>query len=243
MAETKEKAGKLKVKRPKNLVKSDEPIKVDLSKPVEKTEELKDQQDAVQKQETGTIPDDKSSGDIQKVEIKGGESDTKPDASIESETKEELPIIEEIIEEPVKEEEVVEIGEKMEPSDKVEAIVSQDVPKEDIPTLPEHIVKVIDFMKETGGTLEDYVRLNHDYSNVDNDTLLREYYKQTKSHLNSEEINFMIEDNFSWDEDVDEERDVRKAKLAYKEEVAKAKEHLEGLKSKYYEEIKLRPRS
>ena len=241
MAETKEKAGKLKVKRPKNLVKSDEPIKVDLSKPVEKTEELKDQKDAVQKQETGTIPDDKSSGDIQKVEIKGGESDTKPDASIESEAKEELPIIEEIIEEPVKEEEVVEIGEKMEPSDKAEAIVSQDVPKEDIPTLPEHIVKVIDFMKETGGTLEDYVRLNHDYSNVDNDTLLREYYKQTKSHLNSEEINFMIEDNFSWDEDVDEERDVRKAKLAYKEEVAKAKEHLEGLKSKYYEEIKLRP--
>jgi len=241
MAETKEKAGKLKVKRPKKLVRSDEPIKVDLSKPVEKTEELKDQQDAVQKQETGTIPDDKSSGDIQKVEIKGEQSDKKPDASVESETKEELPIIEEIIEEPVKEEEVVEIGEKMEPSDKAEAVISQEVPKEDIPTLPENIVKVVDFMNETGGTLEDYVRLNHDYSNVDNDTLLREYYKQTKSHLNSEEINFMIEDNFSWDEDVDEERDVRKAKLAYKEEIAKAKQHLEGLKSKYYQEIKLRP--
>ena len=96
-------------------------------------------------------------------------------------------------------------------------------------------------MKETGGTLEDYVRLNADYSNVDNDTLLREYYKQAKSHLNSEEVNFMIEDNFSFDEEVDEERDIRKKKLAYKEEVAKAKQHLEGLKSKYYEEIKLRP--
>jgi hypothetical protein len=96
-------------------------------------------------------------------------------------------------------------------------------------------------MKETGGTLEDYVRLNADYSNVDNDTLLREYYKQAKSHLDSEEINFMIEDNFSFDEEVDEEREVRKKKLAYKEEVAKAKGHLEGLKSKYYEEIKLRP--
>ena len=96
-------------------------------------------------------------------------------------------------------------------------------------------------MKETGGTLEDYVRLNADYSSVDNDTLLKEYYKQTKSHLDSEEINFLIEDNFSWDEDIDEERDVRKAKLAYKEEVAKAKKHLEGLKSQYYEEIKLRP--
>ena len=241
MAETKEKAGKLKVIRPKKLVKSDEPIKVDLSKTIKKTEELKDQQDAVQKQETGTVPDDKSSGDIQKVEIKGEQSDKKPDASVEPETKEELPIIEEIIEEPVKEEEIIEIGEKMEPSDKAEAVISGELPTEDIPTLPENILKVIDFMKETGGTLEDYVRLNHDYSNVDNDILLKEYYKQTKSHLDSEEINFMIEDNFSYDEELDEERDVRKAKLAYKEEVAKAKNHLEGLKSKYYDEIKLRP--
>ena len=96
-------------------------------------------------------------------------------------------------------------------------------------------------MKETGGTLEDYVRLNADYSNVDNDTLLREYYKQAKSHLDSSEINFMIEDNFSFDEEVDEEREIRKKKLAYKEEVAKAQKHLEGLKSQYYEEIKLRP--
>ena len=241
MAETKEKAGKLKVIRPKKLVKSDEPIKVDLSKTIKKTEELKDQQDAVQKQETGTVPDDKSSGDIQKVEIKGEQSDKKPDAIVEPEAKEELPIIEEIIEEPVKEEEIIEIGEKMEPSYKAEAVISGELPTEDIPTLPENILKVIDFMKETGGSLEDYVRLNHDYSNVDNDILLKEYYKQTKSHLDSEEINFMIEDNFSYDEELDEERDVRKAKLAYKEEVAKAKNHLEGLKSKYYDEIKLRP--
>ena len=239
MSETKEKAGKLKVKRPKKLVTNDEPIKVDLSKKEENIE----QQDAIQVGETKELPDDKPSGDIPKVEIKGGEPDQEPAPVVEAqeEQKEESPIIEEIIEEPEKEEEVVEIGEKMEPQDQPEAVISQEVPKEDIPTLPENIVKVVDFMNETGGTLEDYVRLNHDYSNVDNDTLLKEYYKQTKSHLDPEEINFLIEDNFSWDEDVDEPRDVRKAKLAYKEEVAKAKQHLEGLKSKYYEEIKLRP--
>ncbi len=242
MSETKEKAGKLKVKKPKNLAKSDEPIKVDLSKPVEKTEEkIEKQQDAIQIGETKEIPDDKSSGDIPKVEIKGGESDKESAPVVESKEEEETPVIEEIVEEPVKEEEVVEIGDKMETQDKPEAVISQDVPKENIPTLPENIVKVVDFMNETGGTLEDYVRLNHDYSNVDNDTLLREYYLQTKSHLDSEEINFLIEDNFSWDEDVDEPRDVRKAKLAYKEEVAKAKQHLEGLKDKYYQEIKLNP--
>ena len=236
MSETKEKAGKLKVKRPKKLVQKDEPIKIDLSK----KEETIEQQDAIQVGETKELPDDKPSGDIPKVEIKGGESDQESAPVVETQ-EEKPPIIEEIIEEPEKEEEIVEIGEKMELQDQPEGVVSQDVPKEDIPTLPENIVKVVDFMNETGGTLEDYVRLNHDYSNVDNDTLLKEYYKQTKSHLDPEEINFLIEDNFSWDEDVDEPRDVRKAKLAYKEEVAKAKQHLEGLKSKYYEEIKLRP--
>ena len=96
-------------------------------------------------------------------------------------------------------------------------------------------------MKETGGTLEDYVRLNADYSNVDNDTLLKEYYKRTKSHLDSEEISFLLEDNFQYDEELDEARDIRKKKLAYKEEVAKARKHLDGLKSQYYDEIKLRP--
>jgi len=243
MSETKEKAGKLKVKiKPKKLVKSDEPIKVDLSKPVEKTEEkVEKQQDAIQVGETKELPDDKSSGDIPKVEVKGGESDKEPAPVVESK-EEEKPIIEEIVEEPEKEEEVIEIGEKMvQESNRPTAVISDEVPKENIPTLPENIVKVVDFMNETGGTLEDYVRLNHDYSNVDNDTLLKEYYKQTKSHLNSEEINFLIEDNFSWDEDVDEPREVRKAQLAYKEEVAKAKQHLEGLKNQYYQEIKLRP--
>ena len=244
MSETKEKAGKLKVKiKPKKLVKSDEPIKVDLSKPVEKTEEkVEQQQDAIQVGETKELPDDKSSGDIPKVEVKGGESDKEPLPVVESKEEEEKPTIEEVLEEPEKEEEIIEIGEKMvQESNRPTAVISNEVPKEDIATLPENIIKVVDFMNETGGTLEDYVRLNHDYSNVDNDTLLKEYYKQTKSHLDSEEINFLIEDNFSWDEDVDEPRDVRKAKLAYKEEVAKAKQHLEGLKNQYYQEIKLRP--
>jgi hypothetical protein len=96
-------------------------------------------------------------------------------------------------------------------------------------------------MEETGGTVEDYVRLNADYSNTDEVTLLKEYYKRTKSHLDKEEIEFLIEDEFTFDEDLDEEREIRKKKLAFKEEVAKAKNHLESIKSKYYDEIKLRP--
>lgn len=96
-------------------------------------------------------------------------------------------------------------------------------------------------MEETGGTVEDYVTLNKDYSKYDDKLLVREYYKKTRPHLNDEEISFVMQDNFSYDEEVDEERFVRKQKLAYKEEVAKAKNFLEQMKSKYYDEIKLRP--
>ena len=96
-------------------------------------------------------------------------------------------------------------------------------------------------MEETGGTVEDYVRLNADYSNIDNNTLLREYYKQSKPYLDQSEINLLIEDNFKYDEEIDDERDIRRKKLAFKEEVAKARGFLEQTKSKYYDEIKLRP--
>ena len=108
------------------------------------------------------------------------------------------------------------------------------------PDLPENIGKLVDFMRETGGTMQDYIRLNTNYEDVDRDVLVKEYYKNTKSHLTAEEINFMIEDNFAVDEDMDEERDIRRKKLAYKEEVAKARTFLKDTKEKYYDDIKLK---
>ena len=107
--------------------------------------------------------------------------------------------------------------------------------------LPENIEKLVAFMEETGGSVEDYVRLNADYSNVNNEVLLKEYYKKTRPHLNEEEIDFLMDDRFAYDEDEDDERDIRKKKLAFKEEVAKARGFLDDLKNKYYEEVKLRP--
>jgi uncharacterized protein (DUF2164 family) len=224
MSETVQQEGTFKIKRkPKQLVK-DDIIKVDLSK---KQEEPKKETDAIQVGKTEEVVVGKQTGDSPKVD------ERVPEPGPISEVKEEkVKPIEEVVEK-----EIQQIGEKLE--QKVIAPTPEEA--REVAQLPENIEKVVDFMKETGGTLEDYVRLNADYSNVDNDTLLREYYKQAKSHLDSSEINFMIEDNFSFDEEVDEEREIRKKKLAYKEEVAKAKGHLEGLKSKYYEEIKLRP--
>ena len=104
--------------------------------------------------------------------------------------------------------------------------------------LPENIQKLIDFMDDTGGSLEDYVRLNRDVKDIDDQDALLEYYKRTKPHLTPEEINFMMEDKFSYDENEDEERDIKRKKLALKEQVAEAKTYLDGQKSKYYEEIK-----
>jgi len=104
--------------------------------------------------------------------------------------------------------------------------------------LPENVEKLMSFMKDTGGDINDYVKLNRDYGDLDNDTLLREYYNKTKPHLSHEEVQFLIEDNFFYDEKKDNEKEIKRKKLALKEQVADARQHLDGLKSKYYENIK-----
>tara|TARA_R110000822_G_scaffold45480_1_gene121603 strand:- start:898 stop:2034 length:1137 start_codon:yes stop_codon:yes gene_type:complete len=104
--------------------------------------------------------------------------------------------------------------------------------------LPENIQKLVDFMEDTGGSVEDYVSLNRDVASMDNSEILDEYYKKTKSHLSSEERDFLLEDKYGFDEDVDDDRTIRSKKIALKEQVAEARAYLDGQKSKYYEEIK-----
>jgi len=172
------------------------------------------------KTETDTVQEEKTE-----------EKEAEPEVQEEQLTLEEVIEEEEAKEEPETEAPVEELKQEIE-----EAVqTAQDTATE----LPENIQKVVDFMNETGGTLEDYVKINQDYSNIDDSTLLYQYYNQTKSHLTKDEIDFLIEDNFSVDEEVDEPRDIKRKKLAYKEEIAKAKSYLEGLKGKYYEEVKL----
>ena len=133
----------------------------------------------------------------------------------------------------VSEQVIKEVTEESKPKKEVKPTVAQ-------PELPENITKLVDFMKETGGTMQDYLRLNTNYDEVDRDVLVKEYYKTTKSHLSADEIDFMIDDNFAFDEELDEERDIRRKKLAYKEEVAKARTFLSETKDKYYDDIKLK---
>jgi hypothetical protein len=213
--------------KPKQLGKSsDQPTKVNLKEPLVELPEddikkvvIKKEDDAVQAQETNdsdiVVEEPKDSSDSEGVveEIRATEEVESP-----------LTVVEED-EEPKQE--------VKETKKEVKEVVKQK-------PLPENVEKLVSFMEETGGSVEDYVRLNADYSNVDNNILIREYYKQTKPHLDYDDVNLLLED-FSYDEELDEPKEVRKKKIAFKEEVAKAKTFLDGLKSKYYDEIKLRP--
>ena len=207
---------KVNLSKPANdLSTASDTIKVDLSKP--KTEET----DAVQEQTTNetVLQDEQPEVGLQEV-VEGNE---------ESENSTE------------QEEEVVTLGEVSIDSQEESKPIEKTIEATNKVELPENVEKLVDFMKETGGTMQDYIRLNTDYSTVDSDVLLKEYYKQTKSHLDNVEIDFLMEDKFDFDEEIDEERDIRKKKLAKKEEVAQAKKFLEGLKDKYYSDLKLRP--
>ena len=200
----------------------DNVVKVDLSK-TQKTEE-----DAVQKQSTDEVPvRDESETSEKVVEEIVEETDKKPTEQKEEE-KEEV-VVEEITNE--------EVDEKVEDI-KEEVVKAVEEAETEGKPLPESVEKLMKFMEETGGDLHDYARLNQDYSKLDDKQVVYEHYKQTKSHLTNEEINFLMEAAFSYDEEIDEERDIKRKKLAYKEQVANARAYLDGQKSKYYEEIK-----
>tara|TARA_R110000737_G_scaffold3336_1_gene11375 strand:+ start:2054 stop:3193 length:1140 start_codon:yes stop_codon:yes gene_type:complete len=109
---------------------------------------------------------------------------------------------------------------------------------EDVVDLPENIQKLMEFMEETGGDLADYTKLNRDVAKMDDSEVLADYYKETKPHLDSDEINFLLEEEYSYDEETADEREIKRKKIALKEQVAEARSHLEESKSKYYEEIK-----
>ena len=187
------------------------------------------QQDAVQEQETedGVLRgsgENEEAGQEAEVELQG----------VREEEEVETPVLEEVVEEETVKEEEAPVVE--EPQQEVEEVQETQEPELN---LPENIEDLVKFMNETGGTIEDYARLSTDYSNVDDDTLLIEYYKQTKPHLSYEEIQFLMEDEFDYDQEVDEPRFIKRKQLARKEAIAQAKNHLAGLKDQYYKEVKL----
>jgi len=221
-----------------NEEKDDNVIKVDMSSgktqeddsvtkvnvdAVDKAEDNEDEQG--QQTEDGATDEGRVDDGNESAAADKEQEEVQPEAEAQ-----EQPALEEITEEQAEGEEVEALAEEA-----TEAIEKAEATGE---PLPENIQKLVDFMNETGGNIEDYVELNKDYSSLDNLSALHEYYKRTKPHLSAEEIDFMMEDKFNFDEEVDDEREVKRKKLALKEQVAEAKAYLDGQKSKYYDEIK-----
>jgi hypothetical protein len=212
-------------------IADDGTIKVDLRNFKEKTT------DAVQEQSTDEVPVRDESGTSEGVQEENVEATNEQTSGEGAADDSEDQVLELIQEEAV--------GPKG-LSDKIKDIpnkLKEDTESvnnnQDVRELPENIDKLVKFMEETGGTVEDYVKLNKDYGSMEEMDLLREHYRQSKPHLSEDEISFLIEDTFSYDEDVEEERDIKRKKLALKESIAEAKSSLNSLKSKYYDELKL----
>ena len=183
-------------------------IKVDLSKPITNETEESNSNDP------GVVRVDESPKSTQEQE------EVQPEGEVQGE----VPVLEEVTnEDTVTEEQVMEALDETEATGK---------------PLPENVQKLVDFIEDTGGDLEDYVKLNRDIEQIDDQDALREYYQRTKPHLSTDEVDFLLEDQFSYDESMDDERDIKRKKLARKEQVAEAKTYLDGQKSKYYEDIK-----
>ena len=191
-------------------------------------------EDAVQEQETESVSVGDGAGDSEKVDEEIREQNTEEPVK-EEEEKEEisdspLELVNEETQEELKEE-----------PQQVEKVV-EEKPIQDQPQmqLPENVEKLVQFMEETGGTVEDYVNLNRDVTKMDNTTLLREYYKNTKPHLDADDVDFLFNKNFAYDEETDDPSEIKAKQLAYKEELYNAQRYFNSAKEKYYADLKLR---
>ena len=200
-------------------------------------EEPKSKENAIQERKTEEISVDELPGDSQKVEQNVREQDSKEEKeTVENKEKvlessdSPLELITEDTSEPVKKEKVETPVQKQEN-------IQEETPKQE---LPENVDKLVKFMEETGGTVEDYINLNRDMSKYDNTTLLREYYKTSKPHLDSEDIDFLLNKNFGYDKEGDDPSEIKAKQLAFKEELFNAQNFFKNNKEKYYADLKLR---
>ena len=200
--------------------------KVNLDKPPTPKE------DAIQKQETESVSVGDGAEDSPEVDEQVREQDTKEENE-EEEVIDDSPL--QLVNDEPQEEEKQEVQKEIQQETKQE--LKQEEPKV---VLPENVEKLVQFMEETGGTVEDYVNLNRDISKMDNTTLLREYYKNTKPHLDADDVDFLFNKNFAYDEEADDPSEVKAKQLAFKEELYNAQNYFNSSREKYYADLKLR---
>ena len=200
-------------------------------------EPKKQETNAIQVGETKEVDVDKPTELSQEVDggvrVESNSQETTEENKEVNETIEDSPL--ELIKEEDNEEK--EIEEKPIPLTKEEIVQNTDI------ELPEGVDKLIKFMEDTGGTVEDYTKLNRDLTKIDNVSLVREYYEFTKPHLDKEDIDFLMDKNFAYDKELDEPSDIKAKQLAFKEELYGAKNALTKIKEEYYTDLKLRKKN
>jgi hypothetical protein len=199
--------------------------KVNLDKP------LNTEENAIQERETTKVSMDVPSKDSKEVD-----SEVRIEPS-EKETKKEEVAVNDVPDSPLQ---LVEDEEKTKEIEEPIALEEEKIPDVEGKVLPENIDKLVNFMEETGGSVEDYVSLNRDVSKMDNVTLLREFYKNTKPHLDADDVEFLLNKNFAFDGEADDPQEVKAKQLAFKEELFNAQKHFKSSKEKYYADLKLR---
>jgi hypothetical protein len=194
----------------------------------------KKEDNAIQERKTTEVPVGERTGDSQEVDgevrVESNQKDNSKEQEVEQ-TTDESPL------ELVKEETEVE---QKEVEEKPTALTKEEIVQDTNIELPEGVDKLIKFMEDTGGTVEDYTRLNRDIDKIDNISLVREYYEYTKPHLNKGDVDFLMDKNFAYDKEEDEESDIKAKQLAFKEELFNAKNTFNKVKDQYYNDLKLR---
>tara|TARA_B100000029_G_scaffold93603_2_gene83673 strand:+ start:319 stop:1641 length:1323 start_codon:yes stop_codon:yes gene_type:complete len=223
--------------------------KIDLDNPpnqpkeVKSKEESKPNKDAIQGETTDSVQDtgEKGSESGEKAELalrgQSNKEDKTPEAKEEVLEKTEESTSDSPLELITDDEESTEKVEKVAETPATE--IQENIQEEPKQVLPENVDKLVKFMEETGGSVEDYVNLNRDLSKMDNTTLLREYYKTTKPHLDADDVDFLFTKNFAYDEEADDPSEVKAKQLAFKEELYNAQNYFKGAKDKYYADLKL----
>jgi hypothetical protein len=199
--------------------------KVNLDKP------LNTEENAIQERETTKVPVDVPSEDSKEVDSK-----VRIEPS-EKETKKEEVVVNDVPDSPLQ---LIEDEEKTKEIEEPINLEEEKIPDVEGRVLPENIDKLVNFMEETGGSVEDYVSLNRDVSKMDNVTLLREFYKNTKPHLDADDVEFLLNKNFAFDGEADDPQEIKAKQLAFKEELFNAQKHFKSSKEKYYADLKLR---
>jgi len=199
--------------------------KVNLDKP------LNTEENAIQERETTKVSMDVPSKDSKEVD-----SEVRIEPS-EKETKKEEVAVNDVPDSPLQ---LIEDEEENKEIEEPIALEKEEIPDVEGKVLPENIDKLVKFMEDTGGSVEDYVSLNRDVSKMDNVTLLREFYKNTKPHLDADDVEFLLNKNFAFDGEADDPQEVKAKQLAFKEELFNAQKHFKSSKEKYYADLKLR---